>query len=214
VPLTGQGDQLYLFAWQIGWQATSSWMAPTERCSFGGVVLLRLICGVGLYRPRHRRLEGQHALLDHRHALLATSPTQAMRQQLHPLAERRVLFVEPIDLVAEFVEDCLGLCAARHHHTTTASVSKHRRPRCREDKSTMRNIVSFGDVWLLVPHALAHHLDPFEQQVQLASVDFLAVEHGEGAALQAFVQQPKPIARPHQKLHPVSATIEEGEDMA
>ena len=35
-----------------------------------------------------------------------------MRQQLHPLAQRRVLFVEPIDLVAEFVEDCLGLCAA------------------------------------------------------------------------------------------------------
>jgi hypothetical protein len=35
-----------------------------------------------------------------------------MRQQLHPLAQRRVLFVEPIDLVAEFVEDCLSLCAA------------------------------------------------------------------------------------------------------
>jgi hypothetical protein len=29
---------------------------------------------------------------------------------------RRVLFVEPIDLVAEFVEDCLGLCAAYHRH--------------------------------------------------------------------------------------------------
>jgi hypothetical protein len=39
-----------------------------------------------------------------------------MRQQLHPLAQRRILLVEPIDLVAEFVEDCLGLCAACRRH--------------------------------------------------------------------------------------------------
>jgi hypothetical protein len=45
-------------------------------------------------------------------------------------------FVEPI--VAEFVEDCLGLCAARHHHTTTASVctvAATKRARC-SPKST------------------------------------------------------------------------------
>jgi hypothetical protein len=55
-------------------------------------------------------------LLDDRHALLTAPPEQTMRQQLHPLAQRRVLFVEPIDLVAEFVEDCLGLCAACRRH--------------------------------------------------------------------------------------------------
>jgi len=55
-------------------------------------------------------------LLDHRHAFLAAPPEQPMRQQLHPLAQRRVLFVEPFDLVAEFVEDCLGLCAAYRRH--------------------------------------------------------------------------------------------------
>jgi hypothetical protein len=55
-------------------------------------------------------------LLDYRHALLAAPPEQAMRQQLHPLAQRRVLFVEPFDLVAEFVEDCLSLCAACRRH--------------------------------------------------------------------------------------------------
>src|SRR5436309_843003 len=102
-----------------------------------------------------------------------------MRQQLYALAERRILFVEPIDLTAEFVEDRLGICAARHH-TTTASVSKHPRPRCREPKCTACNILSCGDMWSLVPHALADDLDPFEQQVQLASVDFLAIQHCEG----------------------------------
>jgi hypothetical protein len=65
---------------------------------------------------RRRELEGQHALLDYRHALLAAPSKQPMRQQLHPLAQRRVLFVEPLDLVAEFVEDCLGLCAAYRRH--------------------------------------------------------------------------------------------------
>jgi len=47
-------------------------------------------------------------------------------------------YVEPIYLVAEFVEDCLGLCAARHHHTTTASVctvAATKRARC-SPKST------------------------------------------------------------------------------
>jgi len=54
-----------------------------------------------------------------RHALLAASPEQAMRQQLYALAERSVLFIEAIDLVAEFVEDCLGLLrrsSPPHHH--------------------------------------------------------------------------------------------------
>jgi hypothetical protein len=69
-----------------------------------------------LYWSRRRRLQGQHALLDDRHALLAAPPEQTMRQQLHPLAQRRILFVEPIDLVAEFVEDRLGLCAAYRRH--------------------------------------------------------------------------------------------------
>jgi hypothetical protein len=55
-------------------------------------------------------------LLDYRHAFLAAPPEQPMRQQLHPLAQRGVLFVEPIDLVAEFVEDCLGLCATCRRH--------------------------------------------------------------------------------------------------
>jgi hypothetical protein len=57
-------------------------------------------------------------LLDYGHAFLAAPPEQPMRQQLHPLAQRRVLFVEPIDLVAEFVEDCLGLCAAYRRHVS------------------------------------------------------------------------------------------------
>jgi hypothetical protein len=48
----------------------------------------------------------------HRRALLATSSEPTIRQQLHPPAQRRLLFVKPIDLAAEFVEDCLGLCAA------------------------------------------------------------------------------------------------------
>jgi len=43
-------------------------------------------------------------LLDYRHALLAAPSEQPLRQQLHPLAQRRVLLVEPIDLVAEFVD--------------------------------------------------------------------------------------------------------------
>jgi hypothetical protein len=55
-------------------------------------------------------------LLDYRYAFFATPAEEPMRQQLHPLAQRRVLFVEPIDLVAEFVEDCLGLCAAYRPH--------------------------------------------------------------------------------------------------
>ena len=113
---TGWRDDLDPFAWQIGRQSASAWMAPTERRTFGGVVPLCLVRGFGLYLPRRCGLEGQDPLLDYRHALLAASPEQAMRQQLHPLAERRVLLVEPIDLVAEFVEDCLGLCSARHHH--------------------------------------------------------------------------------------------------
>jgi hypothetical protein len=63
-----------------------------------------------------RWLEGQHPLPYDRHALLAVPSEQAMRQQLHPLAQRRVFFVEPIDLAAEFVEDCLGLCTAYCRH--------------------------------------------------------------------------------------------------
>jgi hypothetical protein len=69
-----------------------------------------------LYWSRRRRLQRQHALLDYRYAFFATPAEEPMRQQLHPLAQRRVLFVEPIDLVAEFVEDCLGLCAAYRRH--------------------------------------------------------------------------------------------------
>jgi hypothetical protein len=55
-------------------------------------------------------------LLDYRHGFLAAPPEQPMRQQLHPLAQCRVLLVEPFDLVAEFVEDCLSLCAAGRRH--------------------------------------------------------------------------------------------------
>ena len=127
-------------------------------------------------------------MLDHRHALLTASPEQTMRQQLDSLPQCRVLFVEPIDLAAEFVDNCLGLCAARHHHTTTANVSKHRRPPCREDNNAMRNILSRDDMWSLVAHTLANHLDPFKQQVQVASVDLLAIQHCEGAGLQPLVQ--------------------------
>jgi len=57
-------------------------------------------------------------LLDYRNAFLAAPPEQPMRQQLHPLAQRHVLFVEPIDLVAELVEDCLSLCAACRRHVS------------------------------------------------------------------------------------------------
>jgi hypothetical protein len=73
--------------------------------------------------PPHRGLQRQHALLDYRHALLATPPEQPMRQQLHPLAQRRVRVVQPIDLVAEFVEDGLGLCAAHRRHLSPPAVA-------------------------------------------------------------------------------------------
>ncbi len=107
VPLTGRGNQLDLFAWQIGWQAPPAWMMPTKRRTFGGLVPQRFVRSLGLHRPHNHGLEGQHALLDYRHALFAASPEQAMRQQLDSLPERRVLSGEPFDLVAEFIEDCL-----------------------------------------------------------------------------------------------------------
>jgi len=78
----------------------------------------------------------------------------------------------------------------------------------------MRKLLLRGDVWSLVPHALADNFDSFEQQVQLACVDLIAVQHCEGPSLQALVQQPEPARLPDQQLHPVSAPIEEGEDVA
>jgi hypothetical protein len=110
-------------------------MTATYPSQFGSVFVRRLVGCVRLHRSRDRRLKGQHALLDDGHALLAAPPEQAVRQQQDSLPERRVLFGEPLDLAAEFVEDCLGLCTARHHTTTTASVSKHRRPRCRDGRA-------------------------------------------------------------------------------
>jgi transposase len=43
-------------------------------------------------------------LLDDRHALLAAPPEKTTRQQLYSLAQRRVLFVEPIRLSAQVQE--------------------------------------------------------------------------------------------------------------
>src|SRR5271154_2876565 len=94
-------------------------MAPPPRSTFGGLVPLCLVRGFGLYLPRRRGLEGQHRLLDYRHALLATPPEQPLRQQLHPLAQCCVLFVVPIDLSAEFGEDRLGLWAACRRHVSS-----------------------------------------------------------------------------------------------
>src|SRR5258708_5396855 len=91
-------------------------MAPPAQRTFGGFVPRGAVPGFALYWPRRCGLQGQHPLLDSRQALLAAPPEQPMRQQLHPLAQRRVLLVEPSDLVAEFVEDCLGLCAAYRRH--------------------------------------------------------------------------------------------------
>jgi len=116
VPLTGRRHYLDALAWQIGWQSAPTGMTPPAQCTFGGFVPLYFVGGFGLYWSRRRGLQRQHALLDYRHAFLATPAEQPMRQQLHPLAQRRVLLVEPFDLVAEFVEDCLSLCAACRRH--------------------------------------------------------------------------------------------------
>ncbi len=72
--------------------------------------------------------------------LVGLSEQFALLQLRARIARSRAaaLFCEPTYLVAEFVEDCVGLCAARHHHTTTASVctvAATKRARC-SPKST------------------------------------------------------------------------------
>ncbi len=61
---------------------------------------------------------------------------------------------------------------------------------------------------------LAHYLDPFQQQVQLTGVDLVALQRREGPGLQSLVQQPEPVALPHQHLHPIALAVEEHEHVA
>jgi len=66
--------------------------------------------------------------------------------------------------------------------------------------------LSRGLTWVLVARTLADHFDPFEQQVELPSVDLITIPHGEGPGLQALVQEPEPVTLPDQQLHSIAAT--------
>ena len=48
----------------------------------------------------------------------------------------------------------------------------------------------------------------------LPGVDLIALQHREGPGLQPLVQQPEPVALPHQQLHPIALAVEEHKHVA